>query len=113
MATTPKQKGMSRREFLPKAAAGRRGGLGAAGVIGYELPPKQLLAQPEAGALARAVDARHLSSPEVRTFVTRPDLRPPAVTVTTVDSQTASRARRRYIFVAPTNYVPGARCSRA
>ncbi len=108
MATTPRQKGMSRREFLPKAAAGAAGvaALGAAGVVGYELHPSSHSPNPKPPPSPAPSTPATSSQPEVRTFVTRPDLRPPSVKVTTLDSQTAA-STPRFIFVAPTNYLPG------
>ena len=67
MATTPKQKGISRREFLPKAAG--VAAIGAAGVIGYELAPDSGSSKPKpAPAPAPASKPAPVSSSEVRDF---------------------------------------------
>jgi outer membrane protein assembly factor BamB len=106
LAATPKQKGMSRREFLPKAAG--VAAVGAAGVIGYELHPSGGSPPPKQAPAPAPAPAPPAGSSQVRTFVTRPDLRPPAVTVTPVGSLSSQSSTPPYIFVAPTNYVPDA-----
>jgi outer membrane protein assembly factor BamB len=104
LATTPKQKGISRREFLPKAAG--VAAIGAAGVIGYELHPNSSPSSPKPAPAPAPSTPAAVSSAEVRTFITRPDLRPPAVTVTSVGDQTLPAGSPRFIVMAPTNVLP-------
>lgn len=105
MATTPRQKGISRREFLPKAAG--VAAVGVAGVVGYELHGNSHPSSSQPAPSQTASAPGSSSQAEVRTFVTRPDLRPPSVKVTTLGSPTAQPSTPRFIFVAPTNYLPG------
>ena len=79
---------VTRRRFMAKAAGGLAA-LGLAGLAGYEWPH----------AAKRSVPL-----PEVQGFVTRPDLQPPAVRVTTLlgdGSQASEYDRPRHIFVSP------------
>jgi hypothetical protein len=86
---------VTRRRFMAKAAGGLVA-MGLAGLAGYEWPhaaKRSIPAQPDYQAL-----------PEVQGFVTRPDLRPPAVRVTTLlgdGSQAGEYDRPRHIFVSP------------
>ncbi|HXD66135.1 MAG TPA: arylsulfotransferase family protein [Solirubrobacteraceae bacterium] len=101
---------LSRRQFLPRAAAAAVG-LVAAGAVGYELPhrsgsgrrssPASVGGSTSAGP-ATATDA----SGRVQTFITRPDLRPPAVRVTPLGGQSAPGSTPRFILLAPMNAVP-------
>ena len=104
---------LSRRQFLPRAAAAV--GIVAAGVVGYELPHRPSKgskhgaapAPPDPAAASSAPSATAAASASrVQTFLTRPDLRPPAVRVTQLGSQTASASTPRFILLAPMNAVP-------
>lgn len=106
MSKQSRQDGLSRRQFLPRAAA--VAAAGAAGIAGYELPHRRHskgkpaeTKPPESQSIAAPTGA---VADEVRTFVTRPDLRPPAVKVTTVDPDGAAQASPRFIFSAPRSY---------
>jgi hypothetical protein len=101
-----RQDGLSRRQFLPRAAAVAAAGV--AGIAGYELPQRR---HPKGkGAEAKPPESESSSAPvgtvtdEVRTFVSRPDLRPPAVRVTTVDADGPVHNSPRFIFSAPRSY---------
>lgn len=87
--------GLTRRRFLT-TAAGAAGGLvalGLAGFGGYEWPR----------ATRRAASPpKPVVEPEVRTFLSRPDLQPPAVTITRRPRSQASSPR--YIVLAPKGY---------
>ncbi len=101
---------LSRRQFLPRAAAAAVG-LVAAGVVGHELPHRSgsgRRASPASrgdSSSAPPVTATAASS-RVQTFLTRPDLRPPAVRVTQLGSQPAPGSTPRFILLAPMNAVP-------
>jgi hypothetical protein len=102
-ATRPAPK-LSRRQFLPRAAAAA-GGVLAAGALGYELPHRS-------GSAHRS-PARSPSTPTptsgastVQRFLTRPDLRPPVVRVTQLGAQPAAGSAPRFILLAPINTVP-------
>jgi outer membrane protein assembly factor BamB len=102
---------LSRRQFLPRAAAAAAG-LVAAGVVGYELPhrsgSRRGSSPASAGRSASAPPSTATSgSSRVQTFLTRPDLRPPAVRVTQLGSGRASGPTPRFILLAPMNAVPG------
>jgi outer membrane protein assembly factor BamB len=100
--------GLSRRQFLPRAAAAA--GVVAAGVLGYELPhrsgPRAAPASPEKATSTQPTPATAAAgSTRVQTFLTRPDLRPPAVRVTQLGSQPAPGSTPRFILLAPMNAV--------
>ncbi|HEX3690868.1 MAG TPA: arylsulfotransferase family protein [Solirubrobacteraceae bacterium] len=101
---------LSRRQFLPRAAAAAAG-LVVAGVVGYELPhhsasrrrvtpasPKQPSTTPPATGAS--------GSSRVQSFLTRPDLRPPVVRVTQIGSRPVPESTPRFILLAPMNAVP-------
>lgn len=103
-ATRPPRK-VSRREFLPRAAAAAAGAV-AAGAVGYELPhgtstPSATDTRPPTPAPAGAS-----GSGPVQRFLTRPDLRPPQVRVTQFGAQPAAGSTPRFILLAPNNAVP-------
>jgi hypothetical protein len=108
LTTVPPSRAVSRRQFLPRAAAAAAG-LAAAAALGHELPhrsrsrerPAPNNAHPPPGAVTSGL-AR------VQTFVTRPDLRPPAVRVTQLGGQPAAASTPRFILLAPVNAVPAA-----
>jgi hypothetical protein len=101
---------LSRRQFLPRAAAAAVG-LVAAGAVGYELPHRSgsgRRSSPAASddASSAAPPTATAASSRVQTFLTRPDLRPPAVRVTQLGSQPAPGSTPRFILLAPMNAVP-------
>lgn len=101
---------LSRRQFLPRAVAATAGAV-VAGVVGYELPHrsasghKAAPAAPKTPASAPVADTTTTpGNSRVQTFLTRPDLRPPAVRVTQLDS--APESTPRFILLSPINAVP-------
>jgi hypothetical protein len=100
---------LSRRQFLPRAAAAAAGAV-AAGVVGYELPHRKAArhsAAPAAVKTSSPAPAAETATPatgRVQTFLTRPDLKPPAVRVTQLGSAPASTPR--FILLSPINVVP-------
>jgi hypothetical protein len=105
----PKRSGISRRQFLPRAAGGAAG-LVAAGLIGYEIhpakaatPATQTVTAP-ATTTTPATPAAAPSSAELQSFVTRPDLTPPAVKVTRLSTTDTSPA---YILLSVNNVIQG------
>jgi hypothetical protein len=102
-ATRPTAK-LSRRQFLPRAAAAA-GGVLAAAALGYELPHRS---GSEHSPSSASPGPRRATSGwgAVQRFLTRPDLRPPAVRVTQLGAQPAPGTTPRFILLAPTNAVP-------
>ncbi|HTU94961.1 MAG TPA: arylsulfotransferase family protein [Solirubrobacteraceae bacterium] len=100
---------VSRRQFLPRAAAAAAG-IVAAGAVGYELPHRSASRRKAAPASsptppsAPAADTTTPGNSRVQTFLTRPDLRPPAVRVTQLAAAPASTPR--FILLSPINAVP-------
>src|ERR1700760_3423459 len=109
MALRRRARKVSRRQFLPRAAAAAAGVV-AAGAVGYELPHrsasrrKAAPAAPEAPASAPAAETAAPGSARVQTFLTRPDLRPPTVRVT--QRGAAAESTPRFILLSPINAVP-------
>jgi hypothetical protein len=100
----PPTGGISRRQFLPRAAAGAAG-LAAAGFVGYELRPSG--ASPAAETTQTTTSPQvtsTASSEELQSFVTRPDLRPPAVKLTVA---AGARSSPSYIVLSVNNVVAG------
>ncbi|MGH2894360.1 MAG: arylsulfotransferase family protein [Solirubrobacteraceae bacterium] len=100
---------LSRRQFLPRAAAAA--GVVAAGAVGYELPHRSGSGQRSSAASPQKPSSTPpttatASSSRVQSFLTRPDLRPPAVRVTQFGSQPAHGSTPRFILLAPMNAVP-------
>ena len=102
-------RGISRRQFLPRAAAGAVG-LVAAGLVGYEIHPSGGSAQtrtvtaPQPATTTSQAATATTSSEELQSFITRSDLSPPAVRInrlSTVDSSP------EYILLSVNNVVPG------
>src|SRR5690242_7867543 len=95
--------GLSRRQFIPRAAA--LAAAGAAGLAGYEIARHERspseIKQSGAGH-ATVPEAPGAVSDEIRTFATWPDLRVPAVRVTTVGDE--AKDGPAYIFTAPQSY---------
>jgi hypothetical protein len=110
-ATRP-QRGLSRRQFLPAAAGVTVAGV--AGLIGYELPhgahgngQSASSGGSASSGASTSSSAPATTSPAARSFITRPDLHPPSVTLTRVGSGASASMSPRFIFLAPTNDVPG------
>ena len=106
-----KKAGLAREFSRRQVLLGAAGGLvlaGAGGVIGYEWPrSKRATAagtkagtHPNPDEISRGLVERG----QVLRFVTRPDLRPPKVTVT---SYAPSPSSPPYIFLAPRSYLSG------
>ena len=92
---------LNRRQFLPAAAGAAAAGV--AGLAGYELRGSGKPEQP-----SRQPSPIQAESP-AETFVTRPDLQPPAVAVTRFASYAASADSPRFILLAPASDLPGGR----
>jgi hypothetical protein len=104
------KRGISRRQFLPRAAGGAAG-LVVAGLVGYEIHPgskgKAAASAPTATsttAPAAAAPAPATSSAEVQSFVTRPDLTPPAVKITRLSTADTTP---EYILLSVNNVIQG------
>jgi hypothetical protein len=98
--------GLSRRQFLPRAAGAAAAG--AAGVLGYEVARHRDRAKEASESHrepAQTGSAATSVSDEVRTFVTWPDLRVPAVRITSVGDE--AHDTPPYIFTAPATYPAG------
>jgi hypothetical protein len=103
---------LTRRQLLERGGAVTGGilGLGAAGLIGFELPHGKAAvtssAAPAGSTPSSAVDGQPTYDPDVivRRFVTRPDLTPPAITVTSIG--TGAPATPPYVFLSSKGY-PG------
>jgi hypothetical protein len=95
----------TRRQALRRGGAAAAGvaGLGLAGYIGYSWPhPESTDDTPPAAVTPPARNAGAGTAAEIDHFVTRSDIRPPAITVT----QAPARASQPpYIFVAPRGYT--------
>lgn len=105
-ATRPTRR-LSRREFLPRAAAAAAGVVGA-GAIGYELRSSGSRRVAPAASGERQSPPASPTSSTAQRFLTRPDLRPPVVRVTQLGTQPASGSVPRFIALAPINAVPAA-----
>ena len=104
---------VSRRQFLPRVAAAAAGVVGAA-AVGYELPHRSGSARrsspaaPDTTSSATPPATATSGSSRAQTFLTRPDLRPPAVRVTQLGDQPARGSTPRFIVLAPMNAIPAA-----
>jgi len=97
--------GVTRRQWMRRAVASTLG-LSAAGLVGYELHPEgstaaerklqQEVAHPNPTTAG-------VTSAEVQTFVTRPDLKPPTVKMTNFSTSDTSPA---YILLSVNNVIP-------
>jgi outer membrane protein assembly factor BamB len=101
---------LSRRQFLPRAVAAAAG-LVAAGAVGYELPHRsgsgrRSSAGPAQRSSSSPPTTAAAGSSRVQTFLTRPDLRPPAVRMTQFGPQPAYGSTPGFIVLAPMNAVP-------
>ena len=104
MTATRRAPKLSRRQFLPRAA-GAAAGVLAAGAVGYELPHHSSPVSPD-GSSSTPPPTATAASGRVQTFLTRPDLRPPAVRVTQFGIPPAHGSTPRFILLAPMNAVP-------
>src|SRR5207302_11409227 len=95
----------SRRQFLPRAAG--VAALGAAGFVGYELPGRGGADAPQQAGSAGAAVPTGSGYNQVQSFVTRPDLHPPSVHVTSVARDGSEERSPRFVFMAPTSYPAG------
>jgi hypothetical protein len=105
-AAPRRRAGVTRRQWMRRAVASSLG-LSAAGLVGYELHPGAGAAAPtttpeKRAAPASARDASAVST-EAQSFLTRPDLRPPAVKVTHFSTTDTTPA---YILLSVTNVIP-------
>ncbi len=101
-----RDEGLSRRQFLPRAAA--VAATGVAGVFGYEVARHRdegkEIKQSGSGQSNQAAPVPGSVSDEIRTFVTWPDLRVPTVRITGVGDERQDSPP--YIFTAPQPYAP-------
>jgi outer membrane protein assembly factor BamB len=98
--------GVTRRQWMRRAVAGSLG-LSAAGLVGYELHPAQKTSAAER-ELQKEVEHPNpttagVTSAEVQSFVTRPDLKPPTIKVTHFSTTDTSPA---YILLSVNNVIP-------
>lgn len=98
--------GVTRRQWMRRAVAGSLG-LAGAGLVGYELHPAERTSAAERKLLE---DVEHpnpttagVTSEEVQTFVTRPDLKPPTVKVTHFSTTDTSPS---YVLLSVNNVIP-------
>jgi outer membrane protein assembly factor BamB len=107
----PSSRGLSRRQFLP--AAGGTLGLAVAGLIGYEIHPSgsgSTTTETETSTSAStssSTTATEVPSAELQSFVTRPDLRPPAIKVDHVATNPADDTAVPYILLTANNVIQG------
>jgi hypothetical protein len=102
----PRPKGISRRQFLPRAAGGAAG-LVVAGLVGYEIHPSAKAATTPAPTPQQSgapAPVPTTSSAELQSFVTRPDLSPPTVKVTRLSTTDTSP---KYILLSVNNVIQG------
>ncbi|HEY1344706.1 MAG TPA: twin-arginine translocation signal domain-containing protein, partial [Streptosporangiaceae bacterium] len=95
----------TRRQVLRRGGAAAAGvaGLGLAGYIGYSWPhPASTEDAPPAPVPPPARNAGAGTAAEIDHFVTRSDIRPPAITVTQAPG---GASQPPYIFVAPRGYT--------
>jgi hypothetical protein len=98
--------GVTRRQWMRRTVAGALG-LSAAGLVGYELHPAEKSSAAER-ELQRMVEHPNpttagVTSAEVQTFVTRPDLKPPTVKMTHFSTTDTSP---EYILLSVNNVIP-------
>ncbi|HLI61091.1 MAG TPA: arylsulfotransferase family protein [Solirubrobacteraceae bacterium] len=98
--------GVTRRQWMRRAVASSLG-LSAAGFVGYELHPAAETHRAESSSEKRAAPAGARSgsalSTEAQSFLTRPDLKPPAVKVTHFATTDTTPS---YILLSVTNVIP-------
>jgi hypothetical protein len=97
--------GVTRRQWMRRAVASS-GGLSAAGFVGYELHPSSGPSAAAASAAKRTppptAQSAGVTSAEVQSFLTRPDLKPPTVKVTHFSTGDTTPA---YILLSVTNVI--------
>lgn len=100
---------LSRREFLPRAA-GAVVGAGAAGVAGYNIVTRDSGPAAPATATATSPSQPLMDQPGAgyHSFVTRPDLRPPVITVSGDLPAALAEGLPRFIALSTGNVVPNA-----
>jgi hypothetical protein len=105
MTTTAKRTGITRRQFIPRAA-GLLTALGVGGASGYELHGglKNTPASEPQGFTATTIPAAGNPGSGVSSFVTRPDLRPADVRITELVAQ-HEKTEPRFIVMAPMDDV--------
>jgi hypothetical protein len=98
--------GVTRRQWMRRAVAGSLG-LSAAGLVGYELRPAATSSAAERELQKEVAHPNPttagVTSAEVQTFVTRPDLKPPTVKVTNFSTTDTSPA---YVLLSVNNVIP-------
>jgi hypothetical protein len=99
--------GLSRRQFIPRAAGSLAVALGVGGVTGYEIRGNKSapVAEP-VGPTATSIPTAGNPGSGVDSFVTRPDLSPATVRVTDLKSQPRVDTSPRFIVMAPMADVP-------
>lgn len=102
---TVRERRISRRQFLPGAAG--LIAVGAAGVAGYELHGNGQAKAPDTQTQRSVTTPANAAAPGTgaQSFVTRPDLRPPAIRVTDLDLGWADATSPRFIALAPITVV--------
>jgi hypothetical protein len=96
---------LTRRRLLERGgtAVGAIAGLGIAGFVGFKLPHHSALAATRPATAAAAPKSPYDPGAVVRHFVTRGDLTPPAISVTSVGSGTPATSPG-YIFLSTKGY---------
>ncbi len=105
MTATRPDRRLSRRQFLPAAAGVAAAGVGA--VVGYEAHGSKASKPTSPPPTPAASSAPGAASGAARSFVTRPDLRPPSVKITTIADATSVPTTPRFFLLAPNSYLPG------
>jgi Arylsulfotransferase (ASST) len=108
---TPEEKpkrGLSRRQFIPRAVGSLAVALGVGGVTGYEIANnKNTGTAPEpVGPTANSIPTAGNPGSGVDSFVSRPDLSPALVRITEIKSRPTAEASPRFIVMAPMADVP-------
>ncbi|MBO0775946.1 MAG: ArsR family transcriptional regulator, partial [Actinobacteria bacterium] len=100
------QESWTRRQVLRRSGAAAAGvaGLTLAGLGGYEWPRGGSPGRTRRAAARPAASRPVPAGGDIDYFVTRPDLHPPAVTVTRASEATRT-SRPPYIFIAPRGYL--------
>jgi hypothetical protein len=105
----PGKDGLTRRQLLPLAGGGVAA-LAVAGFVGYELHPDTKPAAPAPAPAPKPTPKPAATTPTTtleKPFVSRPDLSPPTVRITQLDSGTGEGAKPRFIALAPDNVIQG------
>lgn len=102
VAPAPKPRGLSRRQFIPRAVGSLAVALGLGGVTGYELRGRQSIEAAEpVGPTAATIPTAGNPGSGVASFVSRPDLSPALVRVTDVQPRPLAEASPRFVVMAP------------